>query len=318
MNITKNRMKKGNAMTLNGVIKIFSVVLSFLSVYSCTPKDTKNNYDKIPFLHQSKGTKNYEITKIADWGTVKWDSIDKLFLIETDKKYFKYSNKGKFIDSINNEFVQILDSDRSFPDEINFYTSWLNDGNKKLKRYIDILPYQIEKRDTTLYKQKHLDFYKKSAFVKYSNYGFYYYYYYYYYNNNWYRMTGWGDRWIKKNYPEKLPPTRLLNIASNPNPPNNVKQLYIPRKKVKLTSDAIGAPKNFTLGTYIVRVGLPGGDSLIYRRFGDRLGNLTKFYQLPGSKGGNDSILFISQEYNNQDGYFSHGGLFMIKPKKKK
>lgn len=292
-------------------------------LFSC--KDKKEGYDKyvhIPFFHELKGTKNYEIVPIGDTlgGEVKWDSIGKNVIIITNDKYYKYSFKGELIDSISNEYVQILDKNYSFPDKSNYYTTWVENGDKDLKYFTDILPLQEPKdRDTILYKKKHIEYYNKASWVKYNNYG--YHYYYYYYKGDWYRMTGWGDRHIKKNYPEKLPPPRLKDIRID-GTPSFVKQFYVSTQKHK-GSDALGSPGKFSTGFWVIRAGLPSGDSLVYRRLGDGLGNLTDFYQLPSSRGGNDSILFIHQQYHNSkmiDGgvYFSHGGLFMVRPKKKK
>lgn len=299
------------------------IFLNFLLFACKDKKQVKNNYSNAPFLHQIKGTKNYEVITLDSMGTkVLWDSIRQNYLINTYNKYYKYSSKGDFIDSINSEFVPILDEKYSFPDEVNFYTTWLDDGKKERILYKNLIPYEKpEFRDSIEYLRKHLEYYNKSSFIKYSNFG--YYYYYYYYNKKWYRLRGGGLSNIKKQYPEKLPPPRLKDIQIKQNPPVFVRQFYAPLNKNATNSSAIGASSDYTTGVWIVRVGLPGGDSLKYKRLGDGLGNLTEFYQLPKSLGGNDSILFISQQYHNSkltDGgtYFTHGGLFMIRPRKKK
>jgi hypothetical protein len=175
-----------------------------------------------------------------------------------------------------------------------------------------------ENRDITKYKNKHLEFYNKSSFVRYANQGTYYY---YYYKGDWYRLRGGGIDVDRKHYPEKLPPPRLKDIEIKRSPPAFVKQFYVPTQQHK-GGDGLGEPQSFSTGFWVIHLGLPGGDTLVYRRLGDGLGNLSTFYQLPSSRGGNDSVLFISQEYNNQKGmdggvYFTHGGLFMIRPKRK-
>lgn len=287
-------------------------------LFSC--KEKKEEYDKyvhIPFLHEQRGTKNYELEEMNGGPKVYYDSIGKCFLIEGSTRYFKYTLNGIFKDSINRKKLLMIEDPYTFRED--YYTTWFENGDKTLKKFIDILPYQLEDRDTLLYKKKHLEFYNKSSIVMYTNFGLYYYY--YYYKGDWYRMTGWGDRFIKKKYPEKSPPPRLKDIRID-GTPSFVKQFYVSTQKHK-GSDALGSPGKFSTGFWVIRAGLPGGDSLVYRRLGDGLGNLTDFYQLPSSRGGNDSILFIHQQYNNQKGidggvYFSHGGLFMVRPKKKK
>lgn len=219
------------------------------------------------------------------------------------------------IDSFN-EKNTIIYGNFTFTD--NFYTTWLIDGNKKGVSFKDIL-FDYNEKKSALYLTTFKEYYDKSSLVFYGNT----FYYYFYFQAQWLRLERKNIDNLKKNYPEKVPPPRLISMRLNPNPPDYVKQFYVPRKKVGSISDAICAPKDFTLGTYIIRVGLPGGDSLVYRRFGDGVGNLSTFYQRPTSEGGNDSIIFIEQDYHNNkmiDGgtYFSDGGLFMIKPKRSK
>ncbi|MDR2235543.1 MAG: hypothetical protein LBE92_05430 [Chryseobacterium sp.] len=312
-------MKQIFGTEIPGRMKLLVYIFLLVFTIGCDPKKNiaEDKFAKIPFLHESKGTKNYEVVNL-DGGPITYDSIRKFFLIESLKKYYKYSINGKLIDSMNSDKVLIVEDPNTFKKlggDYNSYSTWFENGDKAIRGFIDIIPFQRENRDSVVYKKKHLEFYNKASIVRYTNNNIPYYY--YYYNNNWYRMTGWGDAWIKKHYPEKLPPPRLKDIRIDGRP-TFLKQTYVVTKNVKSNNDALGAPKSFSMGTYIIRIGLPGGDSLVYKRLGDGLGNLTEFYQLPTSRGGNDSILFIRQEYNNQDEYFSHGGLFMVRPKTKK
>lgn len=293
----------------------FLIIISIL-LCSCEKKEKNDKYGHIPFLHQIKETKNYQVVEIMKGSEPLWDSINKEFII-TGGIYYKYNKGGIFKDSMNR--YSLFDLNDSFTYRGDQYNFWLENGDRIKRYFIDITPDVPPKdADTMLYRKKHIEFYNKASIVRYNSVNLY-----YFYKDEWYRMSRWGNGWINKNYPEKLSPPRLISMRLNPNPPDYVKQFYVPRKKVGSISDAIGAPKDFTLGTYIIRVGLPGGDSLVYRRFGDGLGNLSTFYQRPTSEGGNDSIIFIAQDYHNNkmiDGgtYFSHGGLFMIRPKKKK
>ncbi|KPH14372.1 hypothetical protein [Chryseobacterium sp. ERMR1:04] len=258
-------------------------ILSII-IFSC--KETKKDNDRyahIPFLNELKETKNYEIVPIADWGEVKWDSIGKKIVIETEDEFYKYTADGIFKDSIKRDKILLIEDPYTFNSHRDNYTTWFYNDNKTLKKFIDILPYQLEDRDTLLYKKKHLEFYTKSSIVRYTDFGLYYYYY-YYYKGDWYRMTSWGDRYIKKNYPEKLPPPRLKDIRID-GTPSFVKQFYVSTQKHK-GSDALGSLGKFSTGFWVIRAGLPSGDSLVYRRLGDGLGNLTDFYQLPSSRGG--------------------------------
>lgn len=309
---------------MKATFNIFLFSLVFLLLSNCTPKESHiNKYEKIPFLHEIKGTKNYEIIQIGDTlgGKVSWDKINRYFILNTFhsdatlNQYYKYSLQGDIIDSVSAENAFFEDDIFTFN---NFYNTWVKDGDKTNQKFIKIISNEDPKlKDSTKYLKIFNKYYNNSKYVLYSSTK-----YYFFNNNKWYVLySGYFNQNLKK-YPEKKPNSRLQNILLNPNPPNFVKQFFVPLKNNHINSNAIGATKNFSTGTWIMRVGLSGGDSLIYRRLGDGLGNLTTFYQLPTSKGGNDSILFISQEYNNQKGtngsvYFSHGGLFMIKPKKK-
>ncbi|MDM1554421.1 MULTISPECIES: hypothetical protein [Chryseobacterium] len=349
-----------------------------LILFSCKDKRADDKYAHIPFLHEIKGTKNYEVVELNGGPLVYYDSIGKYFLVEGSKMYYKYSLDGLIKDSIGIDKILMMEYPYIF-NYLNqgYYTTWLENGDKTIHQFHRLFPedyyatnyykdnsefqkayypilkngiytrksgdtiwtkkdnrwfeinikkkeiarksLDLEYLDSAKYVNKHRELYKKASFVKYLGGSSY-----YKVGNEWQIISSYFmDTAYKEKFPEKLPPPRFKDIEIKRYPPEFVQQSYIVTQKPKSKSDALGSTNNFNMGTYIIRVGLPGGDSLIYKRLGDGLGNLSQFYQLPRFRGGNDSILFIHQDYHNSkmiDGgtYFSHGGLFMVRPKRNK
>ena len=143
---------------MKATFNIFLFSLVFLLLSNCTPKESHiNKYEKIPFLHEIKGTKNYEIIQIGDTlgGKVSWDKINRYFILNTFhsdatlNQYYKYSLQGDIIDSVSAENAFFEDDIFTFN---NFYNTWVKDGDKTNQKFIKIISHEDPKlKDSTKY-----------------------------------------------------------------------------------------------------------------------------------------------------------------------
>jgi len=321
------------------------VLLGWLFLTACyttkKPITKTNSYATIHFLHEHKGTANYEVIELSShdkkpyslfWKEGRdvsfgYDSINKVVVFiaakgESDVLYKYFLQDGR-IDSLQ-DYGRVFDNGTLIGEGGS--SNWANDGIKKgYKTYVygvieDAFSFNpVNKpipKDSVQFMRLNDSLYKKCSKFFYD-----YHYYYYYIAPSWHIVyplyhSGYEIRFL---LPEKKGTKRIIDINQNGLPPF-VEERYIGTRSS--ISHAGGIAHNFSTGIWIIKIAMPGGDTITYKRTGDAIGNLTDFYVVPKSMGGNDSILFISQEYNNNyeplsGTYFSHGGSYMIRPRKK-